>query len=52
MTNTQSNGPARQPGDERRFDRGARIILLIVCCLLMWGAAYVLYYFSLPMDGW
>ena len=38
--------------DERRFDRGARITLLIVFWLLMWGAAYVLYYFSVPTDGW
>ncbi len=49
---TQLNAAARQPDDERRFDRGAWITLLLVLFLLVWSAADVLYYFSLPTDGW
>jgi hypothetical protein len=52
MTNTQSNGTARQPGDERRFDRGSWIALAFALCLLAYNLFQVVLLWQVPGDGW
>lgn len=38
--------------DESRFTRGAWATLLFVLFLFMWGIGCMLYFFTLPTDGW
>ena len=52
MTNTQSNGTARQPGDERRFDRGSWIALAFALCLLAYNLLQAVLLWQVPGDGW
>jgi hypothetical protein len=41
-----------QPTDERRFDRGAWLHLILPLALLLFATAVVAYRFTLPTDGW
>jgi hypothetical protein len=52
MTNTQSNGTARQPGDERRFDRGSWIALVFALFLLTYQIVQAAATWQVPGDGW
>jgi hypothetical protein len=53
MMNTQSNSAARQPDDERRFDRGSWIALVLVTSIraTFGGAAKTLAAFSATVCG-
>ncbi|MBI5565021.1 MAG: hypothetical protein HY870_09005 [Chloroflexi bacterium] len=52
MSNTQSNGTARQPGDERRFDRGSWIALAFALLLLAYTVLQAVSTWQVPGDGW
>ena len=52
MTDTQSNGTARQPGDERRFDRGSWIVLAFALFLLAYNLFQAVLLSQVPGDGW
>ena len=37
---------------ESKWERGARVTLLLVVFLFVWGAVGMMYFFMLPTDGW
>jgi hypothetical protein len=52
MMNTQLNATARQPDDERRFDRGAWLVLIFALIFMALDFAQLAYRFTLPTEGW
>jgi hypothetical protein len=50
--NAQSNITARQPGDERRFDRGSWIALAFALLLLAYNLFQAVLIWQVPGDGW
>ena len=50
--NTQLHTAARQPDDERRFGRGAWLLLVFALIFMALNFAQLAYRFTLPTDGW